>query len=83
MAKDKVTLTIDRRVLADAADDAAAAGLNRSQYVEKLLHDDHYRRLLASATPSPMSPQEEKLTRQILDWQRDPSQNLQFPGSAA
>lgn len=83
MAKDKVTLTIDRRVLAEAATDATAAGLNRSQYVEKLLHDDHYRRLLASATPEPMSPDEEQLTRQIIDWQHDPSRPLRFPGAAA
>jgi len=44
MAKDKVTVTIDPVVLANADEDAAAAGLNRSEYVERLLIEAHYGR---------------------------------------
>jgi hypothetical protein len=69
MAKDKVTVTIDPTVLAEADADAAAAGLNRSEYVEKLLRDEHYRRLIASATPNALPPGVETEIRQILDWQ--------------
>ena len=42
MAKDKVSITLDRDVLAAADADAKAAGLNRSELVEQALR--HIRR---------------------------------------
>lgn len=43
MAKDKVSVTIDRTVLAAADADARAAGLNRSEMIERALHNEHLR----------------------------------------
>lgn len=43
MAKDKVSVTIDRGVLATADADAQAAGLNRSELIERALHHEHLR----------------------------------------
>jgi hypothetical protein len=71
MAKDKVTVTIDPRVLSDTDADAASAGLNRSEYVEKVLQDAHYRRLLAAAGTPPLAGSDEEQIRGLLDWQRD------------
>ena len=71
MAKDKVTVTIDPQVLSDTDADAASAGLNRSEYVEKVLRDAHYRRLLAVASTPPLTGSEEEHLRGLLDWQRD------------
>ena len=51
MAKDKVTMTIAPDVLAVTDEDAAEAGMNRSEYVQRVLIDAHYARLLAQATP--------------------------------
>jgi hypothetical protein len=72
MAKGKVTVTIDPVVLANTDEDAAAAGLNRSEYVERLLIEAHYRRLLARAEPASMSASDEDQLRALLRWQRDP-----------
>jgi hypothetical protein len=72
MAKNKITVTIDPRVLSDTDADAASAGLNRSEYVEKVLQDAHYRRLLAAAASTPpLTGSEEEQLRGLLDWQRD------------
>jgi len=77
MAKEKVTVTIDPAVLKDIDTDARAAGLNRSEYVERVLRHEHYRRLLAAAAPSPlMTDGEQQRLRELLDWQRDPRGDL-------
>jgi hypothetical protein len=72
MAKDKVTVTISPDVLANLDADAAAAGLNRSEYVEEVLRHEHYRRLLArTPAPAAMPDDEQARLRALLDWQRD------------
>jgi hypothetical protein len=43
MAKDKVSVTIDQAVLAAADADAHAAGLNRSEMIERALRNEHLR----------------------------------------
>lgn len=50
MAKDKVSVTIDRAVLAAADADAHAAGLNRSEMIERALYNEHLRIALQSYT---------------------------------
>lgn len=50
MAKDKVSVTIDRDVLAAADADARAAGLNRSELIERALRNEHLRTALAGYT---------------------------------
>lgn len=46
MAKEKISATIEADVLANADADAAALGLNRSEYIEQTLRADHLRRVL-------------------------------------
>lgn len=46
MAKEKISATIESDVLANADADAAALGLNRSEYIERTLRADHLRRVL-------------------------------------
>lgn len=75
MAKDKVTVTLDPDVVADADTDAADAGLNRSELVEQALRELHYRRLLARAdTPPPLGAEQAASLRGLLTWQADPGQ---------
>lgn len=50
MAKDKVSVTLDRAVLAAADADAKAAGLNRSEMIEQALRREHLRIALANYT---------------------------------
>lgn len=50
MAKDKVSVTIDQAVLAAADADADAAGLNRSEMIERALRNEHLRISLANYT---------------------------------
>lgn len=50
MAKDKVSVTIDQAVLATADADAQAAGLNRSEMIERALRNEHLRISLESYT---------------------------------
>lgn len=50
MAKGKISVTIDRDVLAAADEDAAAAGLNRSEMIERALRNEHLRVSLKSYT---------------------------------
>ena len=50
MAKDKVSVTIDRKVLVAADADAQAAGLNRSEMIEQALRNEHLRIALNSYT---------------------------------
>jgi len=47
MAKEKISATIETDVLAAADANAAALGLNRSEYIEQTLRADHLRRVLA------------------------------------
>lgn len=69
MAKNKVTVTVDPVVLADADADAAAAGVNRSVYVEQALRNEHYRRLMAHSTVAPLTEADEQQIKQVLAWQ--------------
>jgi len=50
MAKDKVSVTIDKAVLAAADADAQAAGMNRSEMIERALHNEHLRISLENYT---------------------------------
>lgn len=50
MAKEKVSVTIDRDVLATADADAKAAGLNRSEMIEHALRNEHLRVALKNYT---------------------------------
>jgi hypothetical protein len=50
MAKDKVSVTIDHAVLVAADADAQAAGLNRSEMIERALRNEHLRISLAAYT---------------------------------
>lgn len=50
MPKEKISVTVDQVVLADADADAAAAGLNRSEMVERALRNEHLRRALHTYT---------------------------------
>jgi metal-responsive CopG/Arc/MetJ family transcriptional regulator len=50
MAKEKISVTVDQAVLADADADADAAGLNRSELVERALRNEHLRRALQTYT---------------------------------
>jgi metal-responsive CopG/Arc/MetJ family transcriptional regulator len=50
MAKEKISVTVDQVVLADADADADAAGLNRSEMVERALRNEHLRRALHTYT---------------------------------
>jgi hypothetical protein len=43
MAKEKTSVTVDAAVLADADTDAASAGLNRSELIERALRNEHLR----------------------------------------
>ena len=71
MAKRKMTVTIAPEVLAEVDAAARSAGLNRSEYVERVLRHEQYRRMLASAPPPPMPRAEQKQLRGLLSWQRD------------
>src|SRR6516225_7808427 len=50
MAKEKISVTVDATVLADADTDAKAAGLNRSELIEQALRNEHLRRALHTYT---------------------------------
>lgn len=50
MAKDKVSITVDHTVLANADADAKAAGLSRSELVEQALRNEHLRIALHNYT---------------------------------
>ena len=43
MAKEKVSISVDAAVLAAADADAKAAGLNRSELIERALRNEHLR----------------------------------------
>lgn len=50
MAKDKVSVTLDRSVLAAADADAQTAGMNRSELIEQALRHEHLRLALNTYT---------------------------------
>ena len=50
MAKEKISVTVDATVLADADADAKAAGVNRSELIERALRNEHLRRALHTYT---------------------------------
>jgi metal-responsive CopG/Arc/MetJ family transcriptional regulator len=50
MAKEKISVTVDRTVLAQADADAKADGLNRSELIERALRNEHLRRALHAYT---------------------------------
>ena len=50
MAKEKISVTVDATVLAHADVDAKAAGLNRSELIERALRNEHVRRALRTDT---------------------------------
>lgn len=50
MAKDKVSVTLDRAVLIGADAEAQAAGMNRSGLIEQALRHEHLRIALGSYT---------------------------------
>ena len=50
MAKQKISVTVDATVLAAAEADAKAAGLNRSEMIEKALRNEHLRSALRDYT---------------------------------
>jgi metal-responsive CopG/Arc/MetJ family transcriptional regulator len=50
MAKEKISVTVDAAVLAEADADARAAGVNRSELIERALRNEHLRRALDTYT---------------------------------
>jgi metal-responsive CopG/Arc/MetJ family transcriptional regulator len=50
MAKEKISVTVDATVLAHTDADAKAAGLNRSELIERALRNEHLRRALHTYT---------------------------------
>lgn len=73
MAKEKMTVTLDPSTLADIDADARQAGLNRSEFVERALRREHYRRLLERVSRPTPDAAEERQLRDLLGWQRNPS----------
>ena len=50
MPKEKISVTVDAAVLAEADADARAARLNRSEMIERALRNEHLRRALNTYT---------------------------------
>lgn len=50
MAKEKISVTVDAAVLAAADIDAQAAGVNRSEMIERALRNEHLRVALENYT---------------------------------
>jgi metal-responsive CopG/Arc/MetJ family transcriptional regulator len=50
VAKKKISVTVDGAVLAEADADAKAAGLNRSEMIERAVRNEHLRRALHTYT---------------------------------
>ncbi|MGH3450191.1 MAG: CopG family transcriptional regulator [Haloechinothrix sp.] len=67
-----MTVTVDKAVLADVDQAARAAGMSRSEYVERALRETHYRHLLAKAGPAPLPRSEEDTIRRVLAFQHGP-----------
>ena len=69
-----MTVTLDPSTLADVDADARQAGLNRSEFVERALRREHYRRLLDRAgRPAHVTAESDQQLRDLLAWQRNPS----------
>ncbi|WP_166354912.1 hypothetical protein [Phytoactinopolyspora limicola] len=69
MAREKMTVTIDPQTLQYVDANARADKLSRSEYVERVLRHEHYRRLLAQAPPTRLQRDEEQSLRDLLEWQ--------------
>ena len=69
MAKDKVTVTLDPLVVGTADAAAREDGISRSEYVERVLRDAHYRRMLAHTQAAPLDTAETESLRDLLTWQ--------------
>ena len=68
MAKEKISVTVDAALLAEADADARAAGLNRSELIEQALRNEHLRRALHKYTTRTAPAIHEMLTaRAVLD----------------
>ncbi|MGH3738082.1 MAG: ribbon-helix-helix protein, CopG family [Micromonosporaceae bacterium] len=67
-----MTVTVDQEVLADADEAARAAGISRSEYVERALRETYYRQLLARATPAPLPQSEQDRIKRTLTFQHSP-----------
>ncbi|HZN77475.1 MAG TPA: ribbon-helix-helix domain-containing protein [Micromonosporaceae bacterium] len=50
MPKEKISATVDAKVLADSDADARALGLNRSELIERALRNEHLRLQLSTYT---------------------------------
>jgi Ribbon-helix-helix protein, copG family len=50
MPKEKISATIEARILSDADADARELGLNRSELIEQALRNEHLRLALAAYT---------------------------------
>ncbi|NUR70350.1 MAG: ribbon-helix-helix protein, CopG family [Hamadaea sp.] len=50
MPKEKISATVDAKVLTDADADARELGLNRSELIERALRNEHLRLALAAYT---------------------------------
>ena len=80
MAKQKMTVTLDPDLLAQIDTDASTAGLNRSEYVERALRNEYYRRLLARVdAPHRETPADQRRMRDMLGWQADPDSSAPEP----
>ncbi|WP_051426238.1 ribbon-helix-helix protein, CopG family [Jiangella gansuensis] len=71
MAKEKVTVTMSGQVLANLDADARSSGLNRSEYVERIAREAHYRRLLDQVEGPAWTTAEEDRARDVLRWQAE------------
>ncbi|TDD64548.1 CopG family transcriptional regulator [Jiangella aurantiaca] len=66
MAKEKVTVAISSSSLALLDADAKASGLNRSEFVERAVRNEHYRRLLDQVEGPSWTPAEDAMARDVL-----------------
>ncbi|TDE10692.1 ribbon-helix-helix domain-containing protein [Jiangella asiatica] len=71
MAKEKVTVAISSSSLALLDADAKASGLNRSEFVERAVRNEHYRRLLDQAEGPTWAADDDALAREALRMQAE------------
>ncbi|PZF85206.1 ribbon-helix-helix domain-containing protein [Jiangella anatolica] len=71
MAKEKVTVAISSSSLALLDADAKASGLNRSEFVERAVRNEHYRRLLDQVEGPSWTEDDETLARAALRLQAE------------
>lgn len=71
MAKEKVTVALNSSSLALLDADAKASGLNRSEFVERAVRNEHYRRLLDQVEGPSWTSDEEAMLRDVLRMQAE------------